>query len=116
MPGLEDLFGKLMTEDVLKSIAEGMKEGMKEGNFGTVGPSVTTDESWVHVNNDKPVKFWIVIRINGVGVDFCQTVAQYKKYLAAFLKQLPEGQGVVFLPGNATLEVTPWAAADLGGK
>ncbi len=105
MSGIEDLLGKLVNEEFLKSMAEGMKEGMKEGSCSHATPS----ESWCHVNGDKPVKNWIVLRVNDTGstCGFDKMVACYKKKLALFLNAMPEGQGAVFLPSNVYLEVTP---------
>lgn len=103
MAGLEDLIGKFMTDDLMKALAEGVKEGVQQGQS-----ECSTEETWCHVNGDKPVKNWLVLRCSGVGTcDFSKTVAVYKKHLAPFLKALPEGQGAIFLPASMSVEVTP---------
>lgn len=108
MAGLEDMFGKLLNEEMLKGLAEGLKDGLKEGS-GCSG----SEETWCHVNGDKPVKNWIVLRDTGHSTcEFSKRVSHWKKRLAPFLKALPEGQGVLFLPATLYLEVTP----EVGGE
>lgn len=97
MPGLEAMLGNLLSEELISSLAQGVKEGMTETKTTEAG-----DASWCYVKDNKPVTSWMILRVNTSDCifEFSKSVAQYKKKLDAFLKNLPEGQGVMFLPAS----------------
>jgi hypothetical protein len=87
---LEEILGKLVSEDMIKSLAETITKSDDDEPI---------DDSWVWVDLNKPVNSWMVIR-----VDTCDSIATCKKKLMPFLKAQPEGRGVVFLPANCVID------------